>query len=108
MPAGFHEVQRFPLRRTAILLAIPPCGMLAVLIWQMVLGHPWGHNPMSNASVIGWTIFLWLAYLRLITVRIVTDVHNSELRVAMRGLWRGQHVSLSDISSVEVTSYDPV
>ncbi|MBV9397921.1 MAG: hypothetical protein JO062_08070 [Bryobacterales bacterium] len=96
------------MRRTAILLAIPPCGMLAVLIWQVILGRPWGHNPMSNASVIGWTIFLWLVYLRLMTVRIVTDVRNSQLRVAMRGLWRAQHVPLSDISSVEIASFHAV
>jgi hypothetical protein len=46
--------------------------------------------------------------VRLITVRIITDVHDGELRVAVRGLWRSQRVPLSNISSVEVISYDPV
>jgi hypothetical protein len=103
----FHEVQRLPRRRTAILVAIPPIGMLALLIWQVVLGHRWGKQPMSNASVIGWTIFLWLVYFRLLTVRLVTDVREGKLMVAMRGLWRARRISLSEIASAEVTSFDP-
>ncbi|HME05462.1 MAG TPA: hypothetical protein VKG25_00370 [Bryobacteraceae bacterium] len=104
----FREVQRFPLRRAAIALAVPPCCMLILLVWQVLLGHPWGKEPMSNANVVGWTIFLWLIYLRLITVRLVTEVRNGELIVGMRGLWRSRRVRLSDIRSVEIVSFDPV
>jgi hypothetical protein len=105
---GFYEVQRLSLRRAAIVVAIPPIGMLVLLIWQVVLGHPWGGRPMSNASVIGWTIFLWLVYLRLMTVRLVTDLRDGKLVVAIRGLWRARRISLSEIASVEVTSFDPL
>ena len=52
--------------------------MLGLLIWQVILGHPWGKQPMSNANVIGWTMFLWLIYFRLITVRLVTEVRDRE------------------------------
>jgi hypothetical protein len=104
----FHEVQRFPLRRIAIALAIPPCGMVCLLIWQVVLGHPWGKQPMSNANIIGWTVFLWLIYFRLITVRLVTEVREAELVVALRGLWRGRHILLNDIQSAEAIRYDPL
>jgi hypothetical protein len=55
----FYEKQRFALRRIGFALATPPCIMLGLVIWQVVLGHSWGKQPMSNASVIGWTIFLW-------------------------------------------------
>src|SRR5215471_18969689 len=106
MNEAFHEVQRFPLRRAAVMLAIPPVGMTILLLWQVVLGHPWGQHPMSNGSVIGWAIFLWIVYLRLLTVRLVTDIRNGELVVAMRGLWRAHRVPLAKISSVEVISYD--
>jgi len=82
--------------------------MLAVLIWQVVLGHPWGRHPMSNANVIGWTVFLWLVYVRLITVRLVTDVRDGELKVALRGFWRSRRVPLADIASVEAIAFDPV
>ncbi len=104
----FQESQRLPMRRAAIAMALPPCGMLALLIWQVVLGHPWGKQPVSNASIVGWTIFLWLIYFRLLTVRLFTEVRDGQLLVAMRGFWRKRRVSLSDIQSVEVITYDPL
>jgi len=110
MPRGsesFREVQWFPLRRTAVVLAIPPCAMLGVLVWQVVLGHPWGKQPMSNASVIGWTVFLWFLYARLLTVRLFTAIRDGVLVVGMRGLPLRRRVPLSDVSSVEAVTYDP-
>ena len=104
----FHEAQSFRLMRLRILLAIPPVTMLLLLIWQVILAHPWGKQPMSNASVVGWTIFLWLVYLRLVTVRLVTDVHPGELSVAMRGLWRERRIPLGEIKSARTVTYDPV
>jgi hypothetical protein len=106
-PAVFKEVQRLPLRRTVIVLAIPPLGMLALLIWQVVLGHPWGKSPMSNGNVIGWTVFLWLIYFRLITVRLVAEIRGRELIVAMRGLWMSRRVPLDRIQLVETIDHDP-
>ena len=104
---SFYEVQRLPLRRIATVLLIPPCGMLGLLIWQVALRHPWGSHPMSNASVIGWTVFLWIIYFRLITVRLVTDVRDSELVVSLRGFWRARHILLREIRSAEMITYDP-
>jgi hypothetical protein len=102
----FREVQRFPLRRIALALASPPCFMLGLLIWQVMLGHTWGKHPMSNADVVGWTVFLWLIYLRLITVRLVTEVRKGELIVRMRGLWRLRRVPLDRIQSVKTIKHD--
>jgi len=103
----FYEKQSLPLRRVAIALLVPPCIMLGLLIWQVVLGHPWGKNPMSNGNVIGWTVFLWLIYLRLITVRLVTEVRDETLVVAMRGLWRSRRIPLADIQSADAVTFDP-
>jgi hypothetical protein len=105
-PIVFREVQRFPLRRMALALASPPFFLLGLLIWQVVLGHTWGKHPMSNGDVIGWTVFLWLIYFRLITVRLVTEVRQGELIVAMRGLWRLRRVPLAGIRSVETITHD--
>jgi hypothetical protein len=102
----FREQQSFRQRRIRILLAIPPAAMLLLLVWQVILGHPWGTKPLSNAGVIGWTVFLWLVYLRLVTVRLVTHVGPSELSVAMRGLWRERHIPLNEIKSAKVVVYD--
>jgi hypothetical protein len=103
----FYEKQRLPLRRVGVALLVPPCILLGLLIRQVVLGHPWGKNPMSNGNVIGWTIFLWLIYLRLITVRLVTEIQGKTLVVAMRGLWRTRRIPLADIQSAEAITFDP-
>ena len=102
----FHEEQRFRLRRLRILLAIPPVSMLLLLLWQVILGHPWGKQPMSNAGVIGWTIFLWLVYFRLVTVSLVTEVRSGEVSVAMRGFWRERRFPLAEITAAEAVTYD--
>ncbi len=102
----FREVQRLPHRRTALMLAIPPAVMLGLLIWQVVLGRTWGRQPMSNASVILWTVFLWIVYLRLIRVRLVTEIRGGELVIAMQGLWRSRRVRISGISSAETIGLD--
>lgn len=103
----FHEEQSFRLKRQRALLAIPPIGMTLLLVWQVILGHPWGKQPLSNTSVIGWTIFLWLVYLRLVTIRLVTEVRSGELAVAMRGLWRARRIPLGGIKSAKTVTYDP-
>jgi hypothetical protein len=81
--------------------------MSALLIWQVVLGHPWGKAPMSNGNVIGWTVFLWLIYIRLITVRLVTEVRGGQLTVTLRGLCRSRRVALNVVRSVEAITFDP-
>jgi len=80
--------------------------MLGLLIWQVLLGHHWGKHSLSNGNVIGWTLFLWLIYFRLITVRLVTEVRQGQLVIAMRGLWRVRRVPLDRILSVETITHD--
>lgn len=102
----FREQQSFRQRRVRILLAIPPAAMLLILVWQVLLGHPWGTKPVSNASVIGWTVFLWLVYLRLVTVRLFTHVGAGELVVGMHGLWRERRIPMNEIKTAKVVTYD--
>jgi len=104
----FHEEQSLRQRRLLILTAIPPVTMLLLAIWQVGLGHPWGKQPMSNAGIVGWTIFLWLIYFRLISVKLVTEVLPNELSVAMRGLWRSYRISLAAVQSVHAVTFDPI
>ncbi len=95
------------MRRTAFVLAVPPVGMLALLIWQVLLGHVWGKPPISNANVIGWTVFLWLIYFRLLTVRLVTGIRDGKLTVNLRGVFLSRRVPLDSIRSTEVITHNP-
>jgi len=102
----FREVRRFPLRRIALALASLPCFLLGLLIWQVVLGHAWGKRPMSDGDVIGWTVFLWVIYPRLITVGLATEVRRGKLVIALRELWRLRRVPLGRIQSVVTIAHD--
>jgi len=103
----FHEEQAFRQHKVLFLLAILPAGFLIVSIWQVALGHPLGTHPLSNGNVIGWTGFLWLLYLRLITLKLVTNVEAARLTVSIGGLWSVRKISLAQIRNVEVVTYDP-
>src|SRR5579871_2708162 len=88
------------------MLATPPLGFLALLVWQVALGRPWGRHPMSNGSLIGWDIFLWLIFLRLVTVKLVTDVEPEHLSVTLRGIWKTRRIPFADMKSAEATTYN--
>ena len=103
----FHEEQSLRRGRLLILTAIPPLILSLLAIWQVGLGRAWGKQPMSNASIIGWAILLWLIYLRLITVTLVTELRPGEISVRMRGLWRSYSVALSAVKSARAVSFDP-
>jgi hypothetical protein len=81
--------------------------MLGLVIWQVALGHSVVHQ-VSNASLVGWTIFVWLVYLRLRATQLVTEVCDGELIIRLSGLWVARRVPLSDIASVEMITFDPV
>jgi hypothetical protein len=104
----FHEEQSLRQPRLLILTAIPPVAMLLLAIWQVGLGHPWGKQPMSNTGMVGWTIFLLLVYIRLITVKLVTEVESNQVSVAMRGLWRSYRISLEAVKSVQTITFHPI
>ena len=63
---------------------------------------------MSNASLIGWTIFLWLVYFRLMRVKLVTEIRPGELRVRLRGLFRSVRIPLDKVNSAAAVTFDPV
>lgn len=104
----FREEQSFPQLRLRITLAIPPLILGGFTFWQVVLGHPIGKQPPSNASLITLTIFLVIVYLRLVTVRLSTDVTPERIRVRMRGFWRERRLAPADIKSMKVITYDPI
>jgi hypothetical protein len=102
----FCEKQRFRQTRVRVLTAIPPMAMLLLAIWQVGLGHPWGKEPMSNGSVIGWTIFLFCFYVLLNTAKLVTEVRPGELNIRLLG--RRYTIALRGVTSTRVVTFDAV
>jgi hypothetical protein len=104
----FHEVQKLRQWHIRIVLALPPAALLFMTVRQVIFHHPWGAHPISNGGLIFLTILLVAVYLRLITVRMVTDVGSGEIAVGLRGLWRRRRIPLSAIRSAKPVAYNPL
>jgi hypothetical protein len=104
----FHEKQAFNLAYARIALALPPLVLLVVTCRQVIWHHPWGNPPTSNGNLIFLTVLLILVYLRLTTVRLVTELRRDRLSVAMKGFLRRTRVPVANIRSAEAVEYDPV
>ena len=104
----FREVQSFRLGYAKIALAIPPAALTIITCRQLIWNHPWGNPPTTNGDLLFLTALLLFVYLRLITVRLVTELRPGQLSVAMKGLWRRTHVSIADIRVAAPVEYDPV
>jgi hypothetical protein len=104
----FHEEQKLSNRRMKLQLAFLPIAFTVLLVWQVLLKHTGAQKTLSNSEVIGWTIVLWLLYLRLNTVKLVTELKPPKLTVRLRGVFRSCKIPLADIESAEVITFDPV
>jgi hypothetical protein len=88
-------------------MALPPAALLFITIRQVVFHQPWGSKPLSNSGLIVLSALLIAVYLRLVTVRLVTDVAGGNLSVGLRGLWRRRRVPLSTVRAAEPVRFDP-
>lgn len=107
-PLLYYEAQPLSRAHTRIVLAFPPAALLFLTIRQVVFHKPWGSHPMTDGGLIFLTVLLSAVYLRLITVKLVTELCSTELTVAMRGLWKRRHIPVAEIRSAELASYDAV
>ncbi len=61
-----------------------------------------------GAGLLFLTIFLRLVYVRLITVRLETDLSRIELSVCLRGIWREKRFPLAEVRSATPVFYESV
>ena len=104
----YRETQAFHLGYSRIALAMPPAALVFLSCRQILWKHPWGNPPMSNGGLLFLTVLLVLVYVRLMTVRLVTELRPGQLSVAMKGLWQKKRVAVADIRSAKPVEYDPV
>jgi hypothetical protein len=104
----FHEEQSYRQLRVRLLLAVLPVILLAVTVWQVGFGHRWGSHAASSADLITATVFTWLVYVRLLRVRLITDVQPGEISIRLRGLWRHDRIAAATIKAASVVVFDPV
>lgn len=102
----FREKQSFNLAFARIGMAMPPAALAIITCRQMIWHHPWGNPPTSDGNLLFLTILMVLVYIRLSTVRLVTELRSDRLSVAMKGFFRRTRVALADIRSAAAVEYD--
>ncbi len=102
----FREKQSFNLAFARIGMAMPPAALAIITCRQMIWHHPWGNPPASDGNLLFLTILMVLVYIRLSTVRLVTELRSDRLSVAMKGFFRRTRVALADIRSAAAVEYD--
>jgi len=105
---GFYEEQRFPQVRMRVTLALPPIFLTALAVWQVGFGHRIGRYPISNGGITILSAMLWAVYIRLVTVRLSTEIGENEIRVRMKGFHRKRSIPLDAVRGVKVVTFDPV
>jgi hypothetical protein len=107
-PVFFHEEQAFRQWHARLVLAMPPAALIFITLRQVVWHRPWGTQPVSNGGLLFLSVLLVLVYLRLITVRLVTDLRPTEIAVGLRGLWRKRRIPLCQVRAASAVEYDPI
>jgi len=106
--ALFSETQTVRQRYTSVILALPPAALLFITCRQIIWHKPWGTPPSSDGGLVFLTVLLVAVYIRLITLKLVTELRPQEVAIELRGLWRRRHIPVEEIVSAEPVSYDPV
>jgi hypothetical protein len=106
--AIFSEKQLFRLGYAKIALAMPPAILAVLSCLQIFFHRPWGGPPVTNGDLLFLTGLTLLVYVRLITVRLVTELRPEQLSIAMKGLWRRTRIPVADIRTAVAVEYDPV
>lgn len=104
----FEEVQKFHLGISGIALAVPPAALVFITCRQVIWGIPWGTPPTSNGNLIFLSVLLVAVFIRLMTVRLVTELRPEALSVAMKGFWRRARIPTAEIRSAMPVTYNPV
>jgi hypothetical protein len=104
----FREKQPFRLGHARIALAMPPAVLAVISCRQIFFHHPWGNPPVTNGNLLFLAILTLLVYLRLITVRLVTELRPEQLSVAMKGFWRQTRIPVAEIRTATPVEYDPI
>jgi hypothetical protein len=104
----FREVQQF---RQSWLWA-PLLGVMASLCYglyrQFWLRQPFGDHPMSDVTLllISSLFFFLIAWFYL--VKLVTEVHDQEIRARFNFIWFAKRIPFNEIRSVEAVTYRPL
>src|SRR5580693_6703108 len=102
----FHEAQRLRPPRFGWLVAFPPALLTGLATAQRWIGHPIGPHPLSDRRLGATAMFLWLVYIWLSRVQLVTDLDEAAVTIRLSGLGRRHRIPLASITSASVVAFN--
>ena len=107
MTPHFHEEQRFTQWWLWLLLVVITAIPVVGLYFQVVLGKPFGDNPMSNAGLVYFALFMLAVLFLFWFVRLYTDIDHKTIRLEFYPFIR-RKFSWSDVESAKIVDYEYV
>ena len=104
----YRESQWLLLGPLWVALAIPPVVVTALLLWQLFAQRQAKAPGISTGGLTFLACLLWIVFLRLVTVRMTTEVGAGQLRIRFKGVFVRRRVSVSEIASADAVRYNPV
>jgi hypothetical protein len=103
----FREKQAFRVGYAKIAMAMPPAILSVICCRQVFFHHSWGYGSVTNGDLLFLTILTLGVYVRLITVRLVTELRPGQLSIAMKGFWQEIRVPVAEIRTAVPVEYKP-
>jgi hypothetical protein len=113
----FKEEQRFDQLWLKVPLYILAIGNIALFIYgfykQLIVGEPWGNNPMSDIGLVfaGALVFLiWGGIFFLFEkTKLITIIYQKEIRLRFPPFfYKEKIIPFRMIKSMEVRKYNPI
>lgn len=103
MDVQFKEVQKFS---SLIWLLLAPIAILILygLVKQLVLGEPFGDNPMSNTGLILVGLLVLVIVLLFLFLRLETNINKERIELKFFP-FTSKTIQWKDIKSAEVLKY---
>lgn len=109
MPIEFYEVQRF--RQWWVWLLM--IGVNVLFLWgcvqQLLIGKPWGNNPMSDTGLIIVAVSMLLLSVAMFGTKLHTFINNEGVYVKLFPFqFRYKLYEWNNIQAVSVRKYNPL
>jgi hypothetical protein len=100
----FQEVQRFT--QWWFWLILLGIGGVAVygIYKQLILGEPFGDNPMSNPGLIAFSALIFGTIAFFLFVNLKTEIDDKEIRIAFIPFTK-KTISWKDVKKAEIVNY---
>jgi hypothetical protein len=109
-PARFSEIQRFQQWWIIATMVLPAALFLYGIVQQILLGNPFGDQPLSDtALLLAFLVFVLFFLWFILVLRLETEVDETGIHYKFRGIhFKRQSIPWQEVASAELVTYKPL